>query len=45
MVARGRPCNHAVARGMDRPFIFALQGLDAGAVLFLGRITRPEVRS
>ncbi len=29
---------------VDRPFIFALRDLDTGAVLFLGRITKPEVR-
>ena len=29
----------------DRPFIFALRDLDTGAVLFLGRITKPEVRA
>jgi len=28
---------------VDRPFIFALRDLDTGAVLFLGRITKPEV--
>ncbi len=30
---------------IDRPFIFALRDLDTGAVLFLGRITTPEVRA
>ncbi|HYO42669.1 MAG TPA: serpin family protein [Candidatus Limnocylindrales bacterium] len=30
---------------VDRPFIFALRDLDTGAVLFLGRITMPEVRT
>jgi serpin B len=30
---------------VDRPLIFALRDLDTGAVLFLGRITKPEVRA
>jgi serpin B len=30
---------------IDRPFIFALRDLETGAVLFLGRITVPEVRA
>jgi serpin B len=30
---------------VDRPFIFALRDLDTGAVLFLGRIMEPAVRS
>jgi serine protease inhibitor len=29
----------------DHPFLFALRDLGSGAVLFLGRVTQPEVRS
>lgn len=30
---------------VDRPFLFALRDLDTGAVLFLGRVVEPAVRS
>ena len=30
---------------VDRPFIFALRDMETGAILFLGRVTKPEVRS
>ena len=32
-----------VSLTVDRPFLFALQDLDSGAVLFLGRIADPSV--
>jgi serpin B len=44
MVATGMP-EEPVTLTVDRPFVFALRDLDTGAVLFLGRITKPEVRS
>ena len=44
MAASGMPAE-PVTLTVDRPFIFALRDLDTGAVLFLGRITMPEVRS
>ncbi len=30
---------------VDRPFIYALRDMETGAILFLGRITEPAVRS
>jgi serpin B len=44
MVAAGAPAE-PVELVVDRPFIFALRDLDTGAILFLGRITEPAVRS
>jgi serpin B len=44
MVAAGAPAE-PVELVVDRPFIVALRDLDTGAVLFLGRITEPTVRS
>ena len=29
---------------VDRPFVYALRDMETGAILFLGRITEPEVR-
>ena len=30
---------------VDRPFIYARRDMETGAIVFLGRITEPEVRS
>jgi len=35
----------AVSLRVDRPFLFALRDVPTGAILFLGRVTEPEVRS
>jgi serine protease inhibitor len=42
-----RPRNRIapVEMTVDRPFIYALRDMETGAILFLGRITEPEVRS
>jgi serpin B len=29
----------------DRPFVYALRDLESGAIVFMGRVTEPEVRS
>jgi len=44
VIRTGMPAE-PVTLTVDRPFIFALRDLDTGAVLFLGRITKPEVRA
>ncbi len=34
-----------VSLAVDHPFVFALRDVETGAVLFLGRVTEPKVRS
>ncbi len=45
LMAAGAAPGEPVRITADRPFIFALRDLDTGAILFLGRITEPEVRA
>jgi serpin B len=45
MMAAGAALAPPVEMTVDRPFIFALRDTETSAILFLGRITKPEVRS
>lgn len=45
VMAAGSAPTEPVRLTVDRPFIFALRDQETGAILFLGRITKPEVRS
>jgi serpin B len=45
MMAAGAAPAPPVEMTVDRPFIYALRDMETGAILFLGRITEPAVRS
>jgi serpin B len=44
MRATSAPSDQVTLR-VDRPFLFALRDKPTGAILFLGRVTEPVVRS
>jgi len=41
----GPSATEQITLRLDRPFLFFLRDVETGAVLFMGRVTDPSVRS